>query len=147
MGTALTKVHLTYHRYYEWLKKPSAKIAHFTRLPLTPTTTPQSPPLIFFAGLWDTVTYLSPVESRYKPDENAPDHKNREAYPTGNPIPLSTFTIMTTEPAADLRWLHDRMPCVLTGWQEVERWLDSGGWKEGKGGTGELLRSKEGLDW
>jgi putative SOS response-associated peptidase YedK len=56
---------------------------------------------------------------------------------------------MTTEPAKDLRWLHDRMPCVLIGWEEVEEWLGGkeGGWKEGKEGTARLLRGKEGMEW
>jgi putative SOS response-associated peptidase YedK len=72
----------------------------------------------------------------------------REAYPTGNPLPLSTFTILTTTPHPSISWLHDRMPCVLKTWAEVDRWLDVGeGWKDGKGGTGELLKGVGGLDW
>ncbi|KAK8864145.1 hypothetical protein IAR55_001391 [Kwoniella newhampshirensis] len=133
--------------YYEWQKKSSNKIAHFTRLPLTEGTTVSSPPLLFFAGLFDTVKFVSPVESRFQPSPDSTD--KREPYPTGNPIPLSTFTILTTEPAKDLRWLHDRMPCILTGEEEIRRWLDLGeakGWEEGKGGTGDLLKGKEGLD-
>lgn len=152
--------------YYEWLKKPSTKIPHFTRLPLGPTDTNASPPLIFFAGLYDIVKYQSPVESRFQPSENLipnpdPDSESgemikedpREPYPTGNPLPLATFTILTTTPSKDIRWLHDRMPCVLSTWEEVERWLDLGeegerkGWVEGKGGTGELLKGFPGLDW
>ncbi|RXK39996.1 hypothetical protein M231_02636 [Tremella mesenterica] len=119
--------------YYEWLKKPSTKIAHFTRLPLGPKNDNTSPPLIFFAGLYDIVHYKD----------------TREPYPTGNPLPLATFTILTTAPAKDIRWLHDRMPCVLNGWEEVERWLGMDGidgWVEGKNGTGQMLRGCEGLD-
>ena len=135
-------------RYYEWQKKPPTKIAHFTRLPLTPKQTNASPPLMFFAGLWDSVTYQSPVESRFKPSDDPED--TREPYPTGNPLPLATFTILTTDPAKDIRWLHDRMPCILSGWEDVSRWLDLGevkGWEDGKGGTGDLLRGTAGLDW
>ncbi|WWD18830.1 hypothetical protein CI109_103285 [Kwoniella shandongensis] len=133
--------------YYEWQKKSNSKIAHFTRLPLTENTTVANPPLLFFAGLFDTVKYVSPVESRFQPSVDSTD--KREPYPTGNPLPLSTFTILTTEPAKDLRWLHDRMPCILTTGEEISRWLDLGevkGWEEGKGGTGDLLKGKEGLD-
>lgn len=103
---------------------------------------------MFFAGLWDSVLYQSPVESKFKPSTDPED--TREPYPTGNPVPLATFTILTTEPAKDLRWLHDRMPCVLNGWEEISRWLDLGevkGWEDGKGGTGDLLKGTPGLDW
>lgn len=147
-GTALTVC----CSYYEWQKKsPTTKIAHFTRLPFaTKDTNAKSAPypLLFFAGLYDVVTYASPVESRFKPSDDPED--TREPYPTGNPVPLATYTILTTAPANDLAWLHDRMPCMLEGWEEVRRWLDLGevkGWEEGRGGTGELLRGKPGLEW
>ena len=122
-------------------------MAHFTRLPLGPKDDNVHPPLLFFAGLYDHVKYLSPVESRFKPSEDESD--TREPYPTGNPIPLATFTILTTTPSKDIEWLHDRMPCILDTWEDVERWLDLGemkGWEEGKGGTGELLKGHPGLD-
>ena len=141
------------YSYYEWQKKPPAKVAHFTRLPLTPKHTNASPPLMFIAGLWDSVTYDSPVESRFRPSEPDPEtgeKDTREPYPTGNPLPLATFTILTTAPHRYIGWLHDRMPCVLAGWDEVRRWLDLGevrGWEDGKEGTGALLHSTGGLDW
>jgi putative SOS response-associated peptidase YedK len=37
------------HRYYEWLKKGSQRIPHFTRL--------KDQPLMLFAGLYDSVTF------------------------------------------------------------------------------------------
>jgi putative SOS response-associated peptidase YedK len=162
------------HRYYEWQKKASTKVPHFTRRPLstkntnTNTTTiadtdtdtdtntdadavavanGSKRPLMFLAGLWDTVKYVSPVESHFQPSTDPED--KREPYPTGNPIPLSTFTILTTTPPKDFLWLHDRMPCVLTSWEDIERWLDLGeakGWVEGKGGTGDLLKGLSGLE-
>jgi putative SOS response-associated peptidase YedK len=136
--------------YYEWHKRPSAKVAHFTRLPLGSKDTNVNPPLLFFAGLYDIVKYVSPVESRFQPSEDEND--TREAYPTGNPLPLATFTILTTTPSKDIEWLHDRMPCILDKWEDVERWLGLGeletkGWEEGKGGTGELLKGFPGLEW
>jgi hypothetical protein len=141
-------IHELTNRYYEWLKRPSSKVAHFTRLPLGPKDTNVQPPLIFFAGLYDIVKYISPVESRFQPSTDESD--TREPYPTGNPLPLATFTILTTTPSKDIEWLHDRMPCILDKWEDVERWLDLGemkGWEEGKGGTGDLLRGFPGLDW
>lgn len=132
--------------YYEWQKKGATKVAHFARLPLDGHEALQ-PPLMFFAGLWDTVKYVDPVPSKFVP---GPDD-DREPYPTGNPVPLSTFTIITTVPSKDMVWLHDRMPCILTSEEDIRRWLDLGqepkGWVEGKGGTADLLVSFEGLDW
>ncbi|WVF69072.1 hypothetical protein IAT40_003846 [Kwoniella sp. CBS 6097] len=133
--------------YYEWLKKPSTKIPHFTRLPLGKGDTVDHPPVLFFAGLYDIVKYVSPVSSSFVPSDDPSD--KREPYPTGNPLPLATFTILTTEPTKDLRWLHDRMPCILSDWDQVARWLDLGevkGWEEGKAGTGVLLKGTAGLD-
>ncbi|WVQ96585.1 hypothetical protein IAU59_003690 [Kwoniella sp. CBS 9459] len=133
--------------YYEWLKKPSTKIPHFTRLPLGKGDTVDHPPILFFAGLYDIVKYVSPVASSFVPSTDPED--KREPYPTGNPLPLATFTILTTAPTKDLRWLHDRMPCILSDWDQVSRWLDLGevkGWEEGKSGTGVLLKGTAGLD-
>lgn len=101
---------------------------------------------MFIAGLYDTVKYASPAESHFTP--SGPEDK-RIPYPTGNPIPLTTYTILTTAPAKDLVWLHDRMPCLLMNWEDDERWLDLGevkGWEEGKGGTGEILGAVSGLE-
>ncbi|WRT66749.1 uncharacterized protein IL334_003712 [Kwoniella shivajii] len=167
--------------YYEWMKKSSSKIAHFTRLPIDESKgeTVENPGILFFAGLFDIVNYVEPVQSKYQlqhqhhhqdgleDDTEKDQEKNRDkfdGYPTGNPIPLSTYTILTTEPSRDLRWLHDRMPVILSSPEDIYRWLDLGelgsksdlgsgshldtqqGWKEGKGGTGDLLTSKEGLE-
>lgn len=133
--------------YYEWQKKGASKVAHFARLPVSKGTTAAEPPIMFFAGLWDTVKYIEPVASKFVPKEG----DDREPYPTGNPVPLSTFTILTTTPSKDIAWLHDRMPCILTSYEDIARWLDLGevkeGWKEGKGGTADVLHSVSGLDW
>lgn len=136
--------------YYEWQKKGPTKVAHFARLPLREEgvhgTTAADPPLVMFAGFWDEVTYEEPVPSKWVP---GPDDK-REAYPTGNPVPLATFTILTTAPASDIAWLHDRMPCVLRTQDDIARWLDLGeapkGWVDGKGGTADVLVSQPGLE-
>ncbi|WOO78038.1 Embryonic stem cell-specific 5-hydroxymethylcytosine-binding protein [Vanrija pseudolonga] len=132
--------------YYEWQKKGATKVAHFARLPVSKGTTQADPPIMFFAGLWDTVKYVEPVASKFVPKEG----DDREPYPTGNPVPLSTFTILTTTPSKDIAWLHDRMPCILTSYEDIARWLDLGevkeGWKEGKGGTADVLHSVSGLD-
>ena len=52
-GWSLTLTHMRRlrgtHRYYEWLKKGSQRVPHFTRL--------KDQPLMLFAGLYDSVTF------------------------------------------------------------------------------------------
>ncbi|MEO1584070.1 MAG: SOS response-associated peptidase [Planctomycetota bacterium] len=38
---------------------------------------------------------------------------------------IETCTVLTTTPNAEMRLLHDRMPCVLEP-EEIERWIDPG---------------------
>ncbi|KAL4814276.1 hypothetical protein BDW67DRAFT_87778 [Aspergillus spinulosporus] len=82
--------------YYEWLKKgPGGKdrIPHYTRR--------KDGDLMYFAGLWDCVTYEGSEEKLY------------------------TFTIITTSARPSLSWLHDRMPVILDPKTEAwNAWLD-----------------------
>ncbi|KAL3437859.1 hypothetical protein BDV09DRAFT_161123, partial [Aspergillus tetrazonus] len=82
--------------YYEWLKKgPGGKdrIPHYTRR--------KDGDLMYFAGLWDCVTY------------------------EGSEGKLYTFTIITTSARPSLSWLHDRMPVILDPKTEAwNAWLD-----------------------
>ncbi|KHN98663.1 DUF159 domain protein [Metarhizium album ARSEF 1941] len=57
--------------------------------------------LMCFAGLWDCVQYQGSDEKLY------------------------TYTIITTDSNAQLRFLHDRMPVIFSpGSDEVKQWLD-----------------------
>ncbi|KAL2821185.1 DUF159 domain protein [Aspergillus granulosus] len=82
--------------YYEWLKRgPGGKerIPHYTRR--------KDGDLMYFAGLWDCVTYHDSEEKLY------------------------TFTIITTSARPSLSWLHDRMPVILEPNSEAWNvWLD-----------------------
>ncbi|KAI9368630.1 hypothetical protein BJX61DRAFT_550281 [Aspergillus egyptiacus] len=82
--------------YYEWLKRgPGGKdrIPHYTRRP--------DGDLMFFAGLWDCVTYQGSEEKLY------------------------TYTVITTSAKPSLSWLHDRMPVILDpGSDAWNIWLD-----------------------
>ncbi|KAG5930530.1 hypothetical protein E4U53_002219 [Claviceps sorghi] len=61
--------------------------------------------LMCFAGLWDCVR------------------------PEGADAALYTYTIVTTEASAPLRFLHDRMPVVLDpGSDAMRAWVDAGRW-------------------
>ncbi|KAL5001552.1 hypothetical protein BDV10DRAFT_8494 [Aspergillus recurvatus] len=82
--------------YYEWLKRgPGGKdrIPHYTRR--------KDGDLMYFAGLWDCVTYEGSEEKLY------------------------TFTVITTSARPSLSWLHDRMPVILDPNTEAwNAWLD-----------------------
>ncbi|KAL4992366.1 DUF159-domain-containing protein [Aspergillus falconensis] len=82
--------------YYEWLKRgPGGKdrIPHYTRR--------KDGDLMYFAGLWDCVTYEGIEEKLY------------------------TFTVITTSARPSLSWLHDRMPVILDPNTEAwNAWLD-----------------------
>ncbi|KAL2826125.1 hypothetical protein BDW59DRAFT_67856 [Aspergillus cavernicola] len=82
--------------YFEWLKRGPGgkdKIPHFTRR--------NDGDLMYFAGLWDSVTYQGSEEKLY------------------------TYTIITTSARPSLSWLHDRMPVILDPGSEAWKiWLD-----------------------
>ncbi|KAL4881700.1 hypothetical protein BJY04DRAFT_218141 [Aspergillus karnatakaensis] len=82
--------------YYEWLKRgPGGKdrIPHYTRR--------KDGDLMYFAGLWDCVTYEGSEEKLY------------------------TYTVITTSARPSLSWLHDRMPVILDPNSDAwNTWLD-----------------------
>ncbi|KAI6092280.1 DUF159-domain-containing protein [Hypoxylon rubiginosum] len=81
--------------FYEWLKKDGGR----ERLPHYVRR--KDGRLMCFAGLWDMV--------QYENDE----HKNY------------TYTIITTDSNAQLKFLHDRMPVILdNGSEGLRMWLD-----------------------
>ncbi|RAL01143.1 SOS response-associated peptidase [Aspergillus ibericus CBS 121593] len=84
--------------FYEWLKKGPGgkeKIPHFVRR--------KDGNLMFFAGLYDCVSYEDSSEQLY------------------------TYTIITTSSNPYLKFLHDRMPVILDPNSEMMKiWLDSG---------------------
>ncbi|OOF95068.1 hypothetical protein ASPCADRAFT_507044 [Aspergillus carbonarius ITEM 5010] len=84
--------------FYEWLKKGPGgkeKIPHFVRR--------KDGDLMFFAGLWDCVSYDDSSEQLY------------------------TYTVITTSSNSYLKFLHDRMPVILEpNSEEMKTWLDPG---------------------
>ncbi|KAL4942986.1 hypothetical protein BDV06DRAFT_211418 [Aspergillus oleicola] len=79
--------------YYEWEKRGKNKIPHFTKR--------KDGDLMYFAGLWDSVTYEGSSEKLY------------------------TFTVITTSARPSLSWLHDRMPVILDPKSDAwNAWLD-----------------------
>jgi putative SOS response-associated peptidase YedK len=83
------------HGFYEWLKKNNGK----ERIPHYIKR--KDGKLMCFAGLWDVVQYEDSEEKLY------------------------TFTIITTDPSDQMKFLHDRMPVILNpGSPELFKWLD-----------------------
>ncbi|KAG5978879.1 hypothetical protein E4U55_005819 [Claviceps digitariae] len=89
--------------FFEWLKTgPKDKQPHYV--------TRSDGRLMCFAGLWDCVQYG---------DEDR----------SGDAKKLYTYTIITTDANAQLKFLHDRMPVILEpGSDEMRRWVDPGRW-------------------
>jgi putative SOS response-associated peptidase YedK len=87
--------------FYEWLKTgPKEKVPHYVKR--------KDGKLMLFAGLWDCVHY-----------EDTEDGAAGEGQ--------YTFTVITTDSNAQLKFLHDRMPVVLEpGSEALWRWLDPG---------------------
>lgn len=87
--------------FYEWLKKNNGK----EKIPHF--TKRKNGQLMCFAGLWDCVKYEGQEEKLY------------------------SYTVITTDSNAQLKFLHDRMPVILEpGSEEMRAWLDSStvGW-------------------
>ncbi|KAI9784301.1 MAG: hypothetical protein M1839_002362 [Geoglossum umbratile] len=81
--------------FYEWLKKNGGK----EKIPHYVKR--KDGQLMCFAGLWDCVQYEDSTETLY------------------------TYTIITTSPNDQLKFLHDRMPVILeNGSDALRTWLD-----------------------
>jgi putative SOS response-associated peptidase YedK len=86
--------------FYEWLKKNNGKerIPHYIKR--------KDGQMMCFAGLWDVVNY-----------DDDEDGKEKEK--------LYTYTVITTDANKQMKFLHDRMPVILTpGSDELKIWLD-----------------------
>lgn len=81
--------------FYEWLKRNNGK----EKIPHFVKR--KDGKLMCMAGLWDCVQYEGSDEKLY------------------------TYTIITTDPSAQLKFLHDRMPVILeNGSEQLWTWLD-----------------------
>src|ERR1700753_2820260 len=81
--------------FYEWLKKNNGK----EKIPHYIKRKDNK--LLCLAGLWDVVQYEDREEKNY------------------------TFSIITTDPNKQMKFLHDRMPVILNpGSEDIRTWLD-----------------------
>ncbi|CAJ0964383.1 unnamed protein product [Ranitomeya imitator] len=46
--------------------------------------------------------------------------------PAGGRDPLYSYTIITVDSSKSMNWIHDRMPAILDGDEEIQKWLDFG---------------------
>eukprot|EP01124_Arcella_intermedia_P022488 TRINITY_DN3353_c0_g1_i5.p1 TRINITY_DN3353_c0_g1~~TRINITY_DN3353_c0_g1_i5.p1 ORF type:complete len:452 (-),score=168.26 TRINITY_DN3353_c0_g1_i5:54-1409(-) len=81
--------------------------------------TAQLPPLLYMAGLYDTIHDPETGEVTY------------------------SFCVVTTPAHGELNWLHDRMPAILKDKKEILQWL---GYKLNSGSLFDILKPKGGLD-
>jgi putative SOS response-associated peptidase YedK len=105
------------YRYYEWLKKGSQRLPHFTRH--------KDQRLMLFAGLYDSVTLEGESTPIVLGGADFADMMARGRSGAGQSEPLWTFTIVTTEASSSFAWLHDRQPVILTSQDALDRWLDT----------------------
>ncbi|KAJ3303571.1 hypothetical protein HDU76_005330 [Blyttiomyces sp. JEL0837] len=90
--------------FFEWLKKGKDRKPYY----IHPSNDDkekkdENEKIMYFAGLYNRVM-LKTVD--------------------GPPEEVYSFTIVTTESSSRLKWLHDRMPVILSEWEDQERWLD-----------------------
>lgn len=91
--------------FYEWETTPEGKSPRWFTL--------ADDGIFCFAGLWEAWT----------PPPSPQGDLFAAAAPTEPPLPVETFTIITTAANELVTPLHDRMPVILTA-HSYERWLD-----------------------
>lgn len=100
--------------FFEWLKVgPKEKTPHFTKR--------EDSKLMCFAGLWDCVQYEGVMLSCYRIVAFLGDGSADAG--AGSDEKHYTYTIITTDSNAQLKFLHDRMPVILKP-DDVKMWLD-----------------------
>ncbi|GAA5881612.1 hypothetical protein JCM3774_006494 [Rhodotorula dairenensis] len=88
--------------FYEWLDKGKEKQPYFVKR--------KDGKLMALAGLWD--------------------HCDFKGECRGNHDPVTSFTILTVPVNTQLKFLHTRMPAILSNASEIESWLSAEPWSE-----------------
>ncbi|KAL2091379.1 hypothetical protein ACEWY4_013642 [Coilia grayii] len=121
--------------FYEWRRRDKDKQPFFIYFPQSKHTLPGS------AG-----TQCDDVKQECLSEDETPkqeEDKDKETSWTGWRLltmaglfdcwtppsggePVYTYTVITVEASSNLQGIHDRMPAVLDGEEEVRRWLDFG---------------------
>ncbi|KAL7418189.1 hypothetical protein BDY24DRAFT_374390 [Mrakia frigida] len=80
---------------------PAGPVASSSASSSATSASTKEPPFLYFAGLWDSVTYEE-LDS----------------------TPLYTFTILTTQSSPRVNFIHTRMPVILRTEEDMLLWLD-----------------------
>ncbi|KAI5798070.1 hypothetical protein FPQ18DRAFT_117411 [Pyronema domesticum] len=110
--------------FYEWLSSGSTKIPYYTKLAEgSKDSKGLNNDLLFFAGLYDISEPVTGNINSGKQNESIKDSDRISE--TKKPQQRTyTFTILTTTSNPHLRFLHDRMPVILSTHQ-LPLWLDT----------------------
>ncbi|KAM7006171.1 abasic site processing protein HMCES [Tautogolabrus adspersus] len=126
--------------FYEWKKQEKHKQPFFIYFPQTQEKTKaQDDPTTSSINEDNSETMCSPVEAspELTEEEDAPGEWTGWKLltiagvfdcwtPPGGGEPLYTYSVITVKSSPNLQSIHDRMPAILDGEEEVRRWLDFG---------------------
>ncbi|XP_019942296.2 abasic site processing protein HMCES [Paralichthys olivaceus] len=115
--------------FYEWRREEKNKQPFFIYFPQTPTGSSQDQ--------CDLPTLARSEETSEMGGEEAPCEWTGWKLltmaglfdcwtPPGGEEPLYSYSIITVDASPNLQSIHDRMPAILNGEEEVRRWLDFG---------------------
>ena len=96
--------------FYEWQVKGKDKLPHFTKL--------RDDKLMIIAGMHDSASCVLSFISFHSRLTN----EQRDSFDGGFDT-LQSFTIITTSSNTQLRFLHTRMPVILTSLAAIKLWL------------------------
>ncbi|XP_015203604.2 abasic site processing protein HMCES isoform X1 [Lepisosteus oculatus] len=127
--------------FYEWQRQKREKQPFFIYFPQSRTPGPAGAPDTPIAVSLDPETHTVGPNSFDTQDNQTMEQEGCEWTgwrlltlaglfdcwsPPGGGTSLYTYTIITVEASQNLQSIHDRMPAVLDGEEEVRRWLDFG---------------------
>lgn len=104
--------------FYEWTNnrgKHAAKEPHFARR--------RDGKLMAIAGLYDVFVPPNAESVELAADDGCEDDAGERDVVVTRAEPLFSFTLITMRASAEIRFLHDRMPCILQTDEEIDAWL------------------------
>ncbi len=104
--------------FFEWTNnrgKHAAKEPHFARR--------RDGKLMAIAGLYDVFVPPNAESVELAADDGCEDDVGERDVVVTRAEPLYSFTIITMRASTEIRFLHDRMPCILQTDEEIDAWL------------------------